>query len=210
MISYIDRYFENLNNSFSTIDKESVKMLAEEIFNTWKRDGKIFVFGNGGSAATSSHFVCDLSKMTIVEGAKKIKALSLSDNVPILTAWANDTNYSNIFREQLLPLVEKNDLVIGISASGNSTNVLSALECANELNVKTASLSGFDGGEISKITGFPIVVYSKNMQIIEDLHSILTHSLSLEVKCMIEKYTNMSPLVDYVSSLPPYNIVLKA
>src|SRR5436309_9686381 len=108
---------------------ETVLRLLEE---TYYRGYRIFIIGNGGSAATASHFALDLAKNTIMPGAPRLKAISLTDHVPLITAWSNDTAYEHIFAEQLANMIEPGDLVIGISASGNSRNVINALKLAKK------------------------------------------------------------------------------
>lgn len=149
---------------------------------------KIFILGNGGSASTSSHFACDLSKLTIVESLPRLKVIALTDNIPIMTAWANDVSYSDIFAQQLIPLVEKGDLVFGITGSGNSKNVLNAFEAANAAGAITVSLTGYKGGKVKDLSQKCLVVPSESMQVIEDVHSFLTHALSLELRAIVMNY----------------------
>lgn len=183
---FIESYFHDVADSLKTIDAGLVSELTEEIMNVWLREGTIYIMGNGGSAATASHFACDLSKLTISSGRRRMKAVSLCDNVPILTAWANDTHYEQVFVEQLVPFLEQKDLVIAISASGNSKNVMKALQYTGTVGAKTASMCGFQGGEASRITDYPIITYSDSMQVIEDSHSLLCHGISLDV-CQLLK-----------------------
>jgi D-sedoheptulose 7-phosphate isomerase len=138
----------------------------------------IFVMGNGGSAATASHFVGDLSKGTIVAGSPRFKAIGLTDNITNLLAWANDTDYSDIFVEQLKNLMEPGDLVIGISVSGNSANVIKAIEYANGHGGVTIGFSGYDGGRLLKAAQENIHVPDYYMQRVEDTHLILEHLLT--------------------------------
>src|SRR5216684_6542558 len=126
----VSRYFSGLEQMLRAISLahlERVLRLLEEAYLNGRR---IFIMGNGGSAATASHFALDLAKNTIVPGAPRLKAISLTDHVPLITAWSNDTAYEHIFEEQLANLVEPGDVVIGISASGNSPNVINAMYLA--------------------------------------------------------------------------------
>ena len=118
-------------------------MLEEAYFN----GHRIFIMGNGGSAATASHFALDLAKNTIMPGAPRLKAISLTDHVPLITAWSNDTAYEHVFAEQLTNMIEPGDVVIGISTSGNSPNVINALQLAKELRASTIGLLGAEGRE---------------------------------------------------------------
>jgi D-sedoheptulose 7-phosphate isomerase len=137
----------------------------------------VFVMGNGGSAATASHFVIDLSKMTITEGSPRFRAISLNDSIPTMLAWANDASFEDIFLEQLKNLMGPGDVVMGISGSGNSMNVIKAIEYANGHGALTIGLSGYDGGKLLKIARHNIHVPSHNMQRVEDIHLIIEHLL---------------------------------
>lgn len=131
----------------------------------------VFVMGNGGSAALASHFVCDLMKV----GA--VKAFDLSCNAAVMTAYANDMGYENVFVEQLKILADKGDLIIVISGSGNSPNVVKAVEWANQFGIDTIGLIGFDGGKLKQILDYSLVVDNYNIQLVEDYHSMLAHMI---------------------------------
>ncbi len=138
----------------------------------------IFFFGNGGSAATSSHMAQDLGKLTIREGRVRFRTYSLADPTPLILAWANDSAYSEIFAEQVKSLAVRGDVAIGISGSGNSPNVLRGLEEARAKGATTVGLIGTGGGKMRGLCDIPIVVPSSNMQHIEDFHHILLHLLT--------------------------------
>jgi len=138
----------------------------------------VFFFGNGGSAATSSHMSQDLGKLTIVEGKKRFRTLSLADPLPLILAWANDASYAEVFAQQVKSQGRAGDIAIGISGSGNSPNVLRALEEARRLGMTTIGLIGMGGGKMKPLCDIPIVVPSGNMQHIEDAHHILLHLLT--------------------------------
>src|SRR5947209_1731262 len=123
--------------SISISHVEEVLRLLEEAYHTGQR---IFIMGNGGSAATASHFALDLAKNTIMPGAPRVKAISLTDHVPLITAWSNDTAYEHVFAQQLANMIEPGDLVIGISASGNSLNVINAMKVAKGSHAVTIGL----------------------------------------------------------------------
>src|SRR5713226_3827083 len=136
----VSRYFSGLEQMLRAISLahlERVLRLLEEAYLNGRR---IFIMGNGGSAATASHFALDLAKNTIVPGAPRLKAISLTDHVPLITAWSNDTAYEHIFEEQLANLIEPGDVVIGISASGNSPNVINGLRFAKQSGAATIGL----------------------------------------------------------------------
>ncbi len=146
-------------------------------------DRTIFFFGNGGSAATASHFVVDIAKGTrpsLKPGppTERFRCLALNDNVPSVMAWANDTEYARIFAEQLRSLAVPGDLVVAISGSGNSPNVLEAVRAAKELGLTTIGLTGIGGGRLKELVDVPLVVPSNSMQHTEDVHHIVLHYLT--------------------------------
>jgi len=144
-----------------------------------RADGKVvYFFGNGGSAATSSHMSQDLGKLTIVEGRRRFRTQALSDPLPLILAWANDASYAEIFAEQVKSHGQPGDIAIGISGSGNSPNVLRALEEARKKGMTTVGLIGMGGGKMRALCDIPIVVPSHNMQHIEDAHHLLLHLLT--------------------------------
>ncbi|MGD0576784.1 MAG: SIS domain-containing protein [Candidatus Staskawiczbacteria bacterium] len=153
---------------------EKIANLLEETKN---KKNRIFIMGNGGSGSTASHFAEDLSKGTIVEDSLRFKAISLADSMPAILAWANDSGYENIFVEQLKIFMEPDDVVIGISGSGNSKNVIKAIDYANQKGGITIGFSGYDGGELIKRAKINIHVPSFNMQRVEDVHMMVTHLL---------------------------------
>lgn len=175
MVARIEKYLDEVSKLVLKIPSEAVERIASVILEAYKKGNRIFVFGNGGGSSTSAHFVCDLAKGTIAEGKPRLKAISLAENMPLLTAWANDTDYTNTFGEQLKNLVEQGDVVIGLSGSGMSPNVINAFHVANDAGAVSILLSGFDGGNALQAATDAIVVPSTDMQQIEDVHMILTH-----------------------------------
>lgn len=151
-------------------------------------DGKnIFIFGNGGSAALASHFACDLGKGTAMSknGHKRFRVLALTDNVPLMTAWANDRCYDEIFAEQLRNFVVAGDVALAISGSGNSPNVVRALEVARDHQALTIGLTGFEGGKMKSLCDICAILPSNNMQIIEDFHLSVTHAIFSVIRSRI-------------------------
>lgn len=140
---------------------------------------QIFIIGNGGSAATASHMMCDLNKGTIgYKGDapwKRFRVIALTDNVPLMTAWSNDTNFNTIFAEPLKNLAQPGDLLLAISASGNSPNIVAAVEVAKQLGVKVAGLAGFTGGKLAQMADACFTVPSNEYGPVEDVHMILDH-----------------------------------
>jgi len=142
----------------------------------------IFILGNGGSAATASHLANDLNKGAAVAGRPRFRALALTDNVPLITAWANDTHYGNVFVEQLANFFEPGDVVVAISGSGNSPNVLAAVTWAARRGAVTIGFTGGDGGQLRHLVECPVVVPSSRMEQIEDMHLILCHALCVSLR----------------------------
>ncbi|MCD6506786.1 SIS domain-containing protein [Candidatus Poribacteria bacterium] len=152
-----------------------IRQAVEVMLESYRKGGTIFVAGNGGSASTASHFACDLGKGTAVEGKPRLRVISMADNLSLLTAWANDVSYEAIFVEQLKNLMRPDDLLIAISASGNSPNVLRAAEYARQLGCKVIGLTGFGGGKLAKLADIAIVVESDKYGPVEDIHLVLDH-----------------------------------
>jgi D-sedoheptulose 7-phosphate isomerase len=168
-------YLNDVSVLLSSMPREDIREVADLVIDAYKSQKQVFVMGNGGSASTASHLACDLQKTVGLCGDRKFKVMALTDNVPLMTAWANDFDYSDIFVQQLSTWLQSGDLVMGISGSGNSANVLRAVELANERGAITVGLSGFDGGRLAEIARHNIVVSSRNMQHIEDAHMVLAH-----------------------------------
>ena len=140
---------------------------------------RVYICGNGGSASTASHMASDLNKGANRRDAPRFKAVALTDNIPAMLAWANDSSYDDIFVEQLKNHLEKGDVVIGISGSGNSPNVLKTLHYANDEGAITIGLTGFDGGKVTQLAQICYVVPNHVMQQIEDIHLLIEHMLSM-------------------------------
>lgn len=172
------QYFQDLQNVAKNISLDGIDKIIDILVDSYDSARTTYLFGNGGSAALASHFACDLGKGTAYcNGGKRFRVLALTDNVSTLTAWANDSNYEDVFSEQLRCFVQPRDVVFAISGSGNSKNVLNALRAARELGAATVGISGFKGGEMKPLCDTCVVVPSDDMQIIEDLHLAITHSI---------------------------------
>jgi D-sedoheptulose 7-phosphate isomerase len=171
------QYFRRLSAVTPLIPLDTVDRIADVLWKTYSNNRTLFMFGNGGSAALASHVACDLGKGTAVSGKRRFRTVALTDNIPLITAWANDARYDDIFAEQLNNLVDAGDAVLAISGSGNSRNVLNALRVARQAGAVTVGLAGFAGGKMKELCDFCLVVPSDNMQIIEDLHVSITHSI---------------------------------
>ena len=172
------QYFEELQRVVAGLSHHDIDQIAGALFKAYESGRIVYTFGNGGSAALASHFACDLAKGTAYcNGGKRFRALALTDNVPSLTAWANDSSYDDVFSEQLRNFVHPQDIAFAISGSGNSKNVLNALEVAREAGATTLGISGFEGGQMKSLCDICVVVPSNNMQIIEDMHLAMAHSI---------------------------------
>lgn len=172
-------YFSILKRSASRLSWDTIDSIAGILFRAYEEEKTAFVFGNGGSAALASHLACDLFKGTWIRqaGQKRFRVAALTDNIPVLTAWANDSCYDEVFAEQLRGVIQAGDVAVAISCSGNSPNVLRALEVAREAGATTVGLGGFEGGLMKSLCDTALIVPSENMQIIEDLHLSVAHCL---------------------------------
>jgi D-sedoheptulose 7-phosphate isomerase len=176
----MNRYFDSQIDCIDQIKKsqENLNKIFKKLLSARDKKKQVFVMGNGGSASTATHFVSDLLKTSLTKNTNRFKAFSLSDNVPVMLAWANDTSYDEIFASQLENILNKNDIVIGISGSGNSQNVLKAIKFANKMKATTISLTGQKGGKISKISKINFTVPSNDMLTIETMHLMICHLIT--------------------------------
>ena len=189
-------YFSTLAEITRNLQTSKADEIARFLLRVYERGRTVFLFGNGGSASLASHFACDLAKGTSVQGRerKRFRAIALTDNVPTMTAWANDAGYEDIFAEQLRNLIQPGDLAFAISCSGNSPNVLKALRVAKECGGGTIGIGGFRGGQMKALCDISLIVPSDNMQIIEDLHLSIAH-------CVFTLVKNGISGVDYKQSI---------
>ena len=175
-------YLLAVQDVLAHLDHEVVDRMIDVIWRGYEEGRTLFIFGNGGSAALASHFACDIGKGTVAGRAKRLKAIALTDNVALITAWANDKAYEGIFSEQLESLAEKGDIALAISGSGNSPNVIRGLEAGRRLGVRTLVLTGFAGGRAKTLADLCLIVPSDSMQHIEDAHLCATHAIFLAIR----------------------------
>ena len=175
-------YLLAVQDVLAHLDHEVVDRMIDVIWRGYEEGRTLFIFGNGGSAALASHFACDIGKGTVAGRAKRLKTIALTDNVALITAWANDKAYEEIFSEQLESLAEKGDIALAISGSGNSPNVLRGLEAGRRLGVQTLVLTGFAGGRAKTLAELCLIVPSDSMQHIEDAHLCATHAIFLAIR----------------------------
>ena len=176
-MTYSDQYRSALHLAIDAIDTTVVEQVIEVFREALDAGRRVFVCGNGGSASTASHFACDIVKGASFQREKRFKIMALTDQLPTLTAYANDVGYDCVFVEQLKNFAEPGDIVMAISGSGNSPNVLNAIEYANSIQCKTIGLSGRDGGKLAGISQLSVQVPVPHMGRIEDAHMIVCHMI---------------------------------
>ncbi|GLV56134.1 phosphoheptose isomerase [Dictyobacter sp. S3.2.2.5] len=194
MYADIQRYWQELTDACETIQLHKLNQVAEALFSCYQRDSTIFLMGNGGSAATASHFACDLTKGTRREGMPAIRALALNENVALMTAWANDTHYTRIFAEQIAALIREDDAIIVISTSGQSPNILQAACKAQQQGAMVIALTGCPGGDLVKLADVSIQVAGHSIEQVEDLHLIVAHSLCVALRKRLDESATMAPV----------------
>ena len=173
----VDDYVARLQRALAALPRDQLTEVGEALLTAYRNDKQVFTIGNGGSSSTASHMAADLAKNTIGPNLKRFRVTSLADNASIITALANDLGYENVFCEQLMNVICAGDVLIVISASGNSPNVLKAIRYARLQSAETIALLGFDGGEAARLVDIPIVVRSGDYGIIEDVHLAVNHML---------------------------------
>lgn len=181
----ITAYFEKEKAVLDAISKDDLNTLMNVLMQAREDGQNIFIMGNGGSAATASHYVCDFNKGISYGKEKMFKFICLNDNVPTMMAYANDLSYADVFVGPLKNFMEKGDIVIGISGSGNSENVVRAIQFANENDGVTVGLTGYNGGKVKKLSKYNVHVPIDDMQITEDLHMVLDHCM-MKILCQHE------------------------
>lgn len=182
MDTHTQNYLGRLKETLLEIDESKIGFLKERIKHMMGSEMTLFIAGNGGSAATSSHMACDLSKSILGknprEKTKRLRVISLNDAIPTMTAWGNDEGYKYIFSEQLKNLGRKGDMLLIITGSGNSENILEAVQTAKKKGMETFGLLGFDGGKVKDMLDHYLLVESGDYGIIEDIHGIINHLIT--------------------------------
>lgn len=173
----IRQYFSTVQELLGHIPFQAVDQVVDALMDANRAGQTVYICGNGGSAATATHFGCDLAKRPIVAGQPRFRVIALTDNNALMTALSNDISYDAVFAEQLLPLVRPQDVLIGISGSGNSKNVLNAVEVAKEAGAVTIGFCGYDGGKLKGMVDIPVHVPSHTMAMVEDVHLMLEHAI---------------------------------
>jgi D-sedoheptulose 7-phosphate isomerase len=174
-MSHITDYLDQMCHVLRNLPHNDIARVIDIQGRARTEGHQIFIMGNGGSAATASHFACDLGKGTIEPGKPRLKVIALTDNMPLFSALANDWGYERVFVEQLDSLAQTGDVAIGISGSGNSPNVLHAMDLARERGLTTIGFTGFDGGRLKDKVEVCLLVDCQIMGQVEDAHLVLEH-----------------------------------
>jgi D-sedoheptulose 7-phosphate isomerase len=187
----IQYYISTLQQTIDQLPRQLILDVIRVLNQARLNGSQIFIMGNGGSAATSSHFVCDLAKNTRRDGLPHFRVIGLTDNMASFSAYANDEGYENVFSQQLMSLLRPGDVVIGISASGNSKNVIRAVEMAQKLNATTIGFTGFDGGVLGQLVNINIHVRSDIIEHVEDIHLMLEHMIVKAIRDGVQPGENL-------------------
>ncbi|MDD5012043.1 MAG: SIS domain-containing protein [Candidatus Nanoarchaeia archaeon] len=190
-MNFAEEYFFELKKNLEKVDKKKIEEIANVLINAWKNDKQVFIVGNGGSAATSSHMACDLGKGTLKKiydpREKRFRVISLTDNTPLLTALSNDVGYENVFAQQLYNQIQVGDVLIAITGSGNSENVIRAIKVAQEKKAIIIAFLGANGGKVREIVDYYLLYEEPHYGRIEDAHSIFSHLIC----CWIREKINV-------------------
>ncbi|MCI0351030.1 MAG: SIS domain-containing protein, partial [Acidobacteriales bacterium] len=173
----VRNYFASVQRVLDDVPFDAVDQVVKVLADANREGRTVFICGNGGSAATATHFACDLTKRPTIPGVSRFRAIALTDNLSLMTAISNDISYDAVFSEQLLPLVREGDVVIGISGSGNSQNVLNAMQVAMEAGALTIGFCGYDGGKLKQMVDLPVHIPCNVMAMVEDVHLMLEHAI---------------------------------
>lgn len=182
-------YIDSLASALHAVPTDEIDGVVATLKRAFDDGKQVFVAGNGGSAATASHMACDFQKTTLAKEqarvTKRLKCISLSDSNPLITAWGNDVSYDEIFGQQLRTLANPGDVLLVITASGNSPNILNALRAAKDLGVKAIGFLGFEGGKALQMCDQAIVIRSSDYGVIEDAHSVLMHMVTAALRNIV-------------------------
>lgn len=174
----IKEYYKELSDTLLKLNYEQISEAMNALVDCYENGGTVYVFGNGGSSATASHMVCDFNKGVSMKKSKKFNFVCLSDNTPILTALANDLSYEDVFAYQIEKILTKDDLVLAISGSGNSKNIIKACEVAKKTGVKIIGMTGYDGGKLYQMADYHLHAPINDMMKAEDIHMSFDHMMA--------------------------------
>lgn len=178
----IDRYLAETAEMINALPRDDIRRVVTRLREARLSGHHVFIMGNGGSAATASHMACDLGRTLVSSNEKGVRAIALTDNAALMTAWANDSAYENVFAEQLRSFVQPGDVVIAISGSGNSPNVVRAVKVAKEAGATTVGFTGAPGGMLRDLVDIGVVVPARQIEHAEDGHLILDHVISVALR----------------------------
>ena len=194
--SYIMKYLTELQDIATNMSVEDIDRTIELLYDAWENGNQVFLCGNGGSASTATHFACDLTKTTVIDGRDRFRVECLNDNIPLMLALVNDDGFDNMFIEQLKSKFREGDIVIGISVHGGagrdkaatwSQNLLKAMIYAQENGGRAIGLSGFDGGPMKEIADACIVIPANSTPLVESYHLAIEHLICSNLKKKIEE-----------------------
>lgn len=181
-MDFIDTYLTELEHSVRALSRDDLQKAVEALMQAWRDDRNIWIIGDGGSAATSSHMMNDINKLTITPGKRRFRAIALTDNMPLITAWGNDAAFDVVFAEQLRNFMRSGDTVIAISTSGNSPNLVKAVETAREIGGTVIALLGDKGGKLAGLADVVVRFPDPNQGRQEDGHLIMNHVIAGALK----------------------------
>lgn len=178
----IETYLTEVEAAIRAISRDDVRAIVDELERVWREEATAYVIGNGGSASTASHMMNDLNKWTTMEGKRRFRAVALTDNVPLITALGNDLDYSDVFSEQLKNLLRPSDCVIALSGSGNSPNIVKAIEFARSVGARTIGLCGRPGGKLATLADMRVIIPADRIGQQEDGHLVLNHAIATAMR----------------------------
>ncbi len=208
-LPFISDFLNDSARIANSLNKYTISTAVDLLFEAWKSKNKVFIMGNGGSASTATHFVCDINKVTISEGKHRFRAFGLNDNIPWNSALTNDEGWATIFEEQLKNYFDPGDVVIGFSVHGGSgsdkagawsQNLLRAIHYAKDNGGKTIGFSGFDGGAMKDLCDVCVVVPANSTPQVESFHLLLEHLISFLLKEKIASYRPTSETIPLSAS----------
>ena len=183
----VRKYIDDLGDTLARLPQEPINKAILVLHEARINNRQVFIMGNGGSASTASHFVCDLAKNTRKKGFTHFRVVGLTDNMALMSAYANDEGYENVFAQQLASFIQPEDVVIAISTSGNSPNVIEATKLANDMNAKTVGFTGFDGGQLGNIVDVNLHVPSNCIEQVEDIHLMYEHLICTVLRQLLSQ-----------------------
>ena len=183
----VETYLTELETAIANLSRDGIRAVVAALAEVWERSGTAYIIGNGGSASTASHMMNDLMKFTSIEGRQRFRAVALTDNVPLMTALGNDVAFEDIFVEPLRNLIGPDDALIALSGSGNSPNILKAIEYANSVGATTIGLCGSPGGRLATLAKLVVRVPADRIGQQEDGHLILNHVVASALREQIAR-----------------------